>query len=341
MRKSLCVLLALLIAFSLAFASAENLAALLASSANRSTGNEAEVYDALYAVLNRVNGGELPLDDWSDVNNYLSKCDTREELDEDETIFDQSISAYEKLFLTTLQRATLSDEDAAGLAVLFEDALAELPEDGAVNLYMPSEGGAFLTDLMAKALGRLGWSCAPETLDGALSLNAVLDPDGKVVLTARDALTGLPGAILMKRVPAARRAESARVLAFIQANSPCAIDWAALSGDADFVVDEAEETSVPVTFTDEELDADATRWLELLYASDALDSQLRAGLEADTARVNAAVAALSQDRAAAVREPGGLSLAFTGETAEPTATPTPSAGPTATPSPKAIAVPAD
>lgn len=358
MKKLLTLFLALLLALAAPAASAENLGALLASSQNRSTGSEAGVYDALYALLNRANGGALPLSDWSQATTYLSKCATGEGLTPDETLFDQSVSAYEKLFLLTLDRTTLSEEDAGALTALFEGALANFPADGE-GLYLAPSGQAFLPGTLCQALQRLGLRCEAESVNGAVTLNAVYDAAGGAVISARDALTTLPGAMLLKRVPEDKRRESAGVLAFLSTVTPGGIDWARIAGGDDAFFAEFVGERAGAQDLDPAAQAQLTdKWLDLLFACDALDAQARGGSDGSAfSRVRDALLAFRPYGIEVLEEPGqALSLRFPGATLatpEPTATatagatdaattasPTPTAAPTATatPSPSAIAV---
>ena len=113
MRKPITVILALILALSTVFASAESINMLeqLRSSANKDFGVEAHVYESLYSLLSKANGGNLPLNHWDVASTYISKLGIGEELTPEETIFDQSLSAYEKYFLKALTDATLPEED--------------------------------------------------------------------------------------------------------------------------------------------------------------------------------------------------------------------------------------
>ena len=114
MRKPITIILALLIALTPVLACAEtmNLAAMLAAEDNKNLGNETGVYNALYKVLIKANGKDFPLNDWLRASTCLSKNAIGEELSPVETVFDESLSAYEKFFLLTLSNATLSDDEA-------------------------------------------------------------------------------------------------------------------------------------------------------------------------------------------------------------------------------------
>ena len=232
MRKTITVILALLIALSPILACAEpmNLAALLAADDNRNLGNETGVYNALYKILVKANGKDFPLNNWVKASTCLSKIAIGDELSPVETVYDESLSAYEKFFLMTLSTATLSDDEAQALTNIFEEGNKTFPEDGR-DLYVSSDGDGFITGLILKALEKMGFKTEPETINETLTLPTIKDKDGKVILSAPQILTSLPHAMLMKRVPAEKKQESALALARFEATIPYRIDWQNLSGE--------------------------------------------------------------------------------------------------------------
>ena len=311
MKKGLCFLLALLLLLIAVGASAENLAGSLAGNVNRDQNQEAAVYRAMREILVKANGDALPLQDWQETMTYLAKVEIGEPLNEEETIFDQSLSAYEKLFLLMLQSSTLSPEQAQSLIAQFEEALAAFPEGGR-DLYMSAEGEAFLPDCMVRALEVLGCSGEIDDMDGALSLYAIRNDKGEVILSGREALTSLPSAILMKLANEEERAANAQTLALLASlHSP--IDWTKKLGrsaafDFDSQDDEeefSENTPMPEDANEEgasdpqeqgdESDAgekasvseedSLSLWLDLLFASDAYDAAVRSAGKGDLSRM--------------------------------------------------------
>ena len=159
MRKPIITILALLIALSLIFASAEgiNLIEQLRSSENKSFGAENGVYEAWYALLNKANGGNLPLNHWDVASTYISKLGIGEALSPEEQVFDQSLSAYEKYFLMSLTDATLSDEEGQALTTLFQEGLKNFPTDGQPLYITPEpETGADMVGLRREGTEMMG-----------------------------------------------------------------------------------------------------------------------------------------------------------------------------------------
>ena len=356
MRKPISVIFALFLALALICASAENLGELLAGSQNRSVGNESAVYDAFYRIFDDAEEETLLLSDWAQVTNYISKCATRDDFDAAETVFDSSISAYEKIFLMALDRSTLSDETASEIVSVFEASVDEIPEKTASMYISDEDSEAFIPVLLAQVMPLIGWSCIPEAVDNDLTLYAVSDESGQTIISAADALTTLPGAILIRFVPTDLIEESASVLCFIGRENPCAIDWAKLAGGDDIFFDEYIGEEDRRAYTAEEKEASILLWTELLrevidFAESPNDEKVD--------EISDIIGALSGNRAKAVSETGGMiSLRYVdhdqnndeGSPADkptPTATspdttlsPTP-AGPTPTPDPTAIDVPED
>lgn len=364
MRKPITTILALLIAVSLLFASAEsiNLLEQLASASNKSLDIEASVYGAFYQLLNKANGGNLPLKRWDSASTYISKQAIGEELIPKEIVFDQSVSAYEKLFLAVLTDSTLSEEKRAALTNLFQRATAQYPTEEA-RLYITEtpETDAYLVDVMRQAMEMMGYQFALEPVDETTSLYAVMDDMGAAVIPARKVLTSLPAAMLMKHVPPEKQEETAAVLAKIESTIPDTIDWKAIiSGDDPAAEEESfyddvgleegdgeayevesdpapEATPVP-ELTDEQITELTGKWLKLLYACDAFDAQ---GNEDSLKLVTDALYALTAERPEVHLEPeGGISLNYPASAATPTPAPTATAAAAAKTSASAVSVPA-
>ena len=346
MRKPITILLALLIALSpvLAYAETMNFAALLASEDNKNLGNEDGVYNALYKILMKANGKDFPLNDWILASTCLSKNAIGEELSPVETVFDESLSAYEKFFLLNLANATLTDDEAQALTDVFDRGLREYPEDGQ-ELYVATEEDGYISGLMREATEKLGFKFEPETINETLTLYAVKDKDDKVIFSAPEVLTSLPHAILMKHVPAEKKQESAAALARVEAAIPYKIDWHKItSGDdvafddldsmdeffeaSDEDEDEADEEDADkaekaeeVELTEEQVAEWTEKWMKLFFACDAYDAQPD---EANYKLLTEALLGMSEEKPEVTQEDdGGISLRFD-ETTNPAATPAPS-----------------
>ena len=339
MRKPITIILALLIALTPVLACAEtmNLAALLAAEDNKNLGNETGVYNALYKVLIKANGKDFPLNDWLRASTCLSKNAIGEELSPVETVFDESLSAYEKFFLLTLSNATLSDDEAQALTDIFEEGNKTFPEDHQ-ELYVSTEGDGFITGLIRQALEKMGYTFEPETINETLTLSVIKDKDGKVLLSAPEILTSLPHAILMKHVPAEKKQESALALARVEAAIPYTIDWKKITSGEDvafedldaidefFDEEESEEgeegeegdaegdEEEKVELTEEQKAEWIEKWMNLFFVCDAFDIQ---PVDSNFKPLSEALTGMTDEKPTVTQEPdGGISLSFAGAPAE-------------------------
>ena len=364
MRKPITTILALLIVLSMVFAStAESLNLLdqLLAGENRAVDVEAPVYTAFHRLLKKANGDDLPLTSWGPVSTYVSKLIVGDELTPEEMVFDQSLSAYEKFFLINLTDATLSDEETQTLTTFLQDGLNNYPEDGQSPYISPDpEGEGYLIGLMRQGSEMMGKKFILEPIDETNSMYAIRDGEDKTVLAARDALTSLPSAMLMKHVPSDKKQESAGVLARIMSTIPDTINWqTVLNGgdeeamDADWMNDagleeadieeepleepESPEATQAPELTKEQLKELTGKWLSLFNACKAFDAE---GNDENAKLVADALYAISPERPEVHLQPeGGISLNYPAGAATPTPAPT-TAATAASSSAKATAKPA-